>query len=71
MGWLYEPQWNRILSMVLLWISAISFVRCIQKFNAARRDWHEYVCTSDIVAGVRWLLLAVTALIFSASIFSI
>lgn len=69
MRFLYQPPWRTILSMVLLWLAAVSFVRSIQKFSAARRHWREYVCTADIVAGVRWLLLGLTALAFSASIF--
>lgn len=69
MGWLHDSSWNTILSMVLLCISAVSFVRCIQRFSAAIRYWREYAYTADIVAGLRWLLLALTALVFSASIF--
>jgi hypothetical protein len=63
---LYTPALNTLLSMILLGIAGASFWLCIQKFHAAVRHSGDYLSAAFIVRGIRWLVIALTALAWSA-----
>ncbi|RJQ71443.1 MAG: hypothetical protein C4519_19550 [Desulfobacteraceae bacterium] len=69
MDFLYAPPLSTLLSAALLGIAGISFVLCIQRFNAAIRCSRGYLCAAFIVRGIRWLLIGLTALAWSANFF--
>ncbi len=66
---LYEYPINIILSLALLVISDVSLVFCIRRFITAYRHYGKYSCSIWFVRGIRCLLIALTAIAWSANFY--
>ena len=69
MTFLYESALSPALSVVLAGVAGLSLVLCIQRFRTARRHAGEYLCAAYVLRGIRWLVIALTAAAWSASLY--
>jgi len=53
---------------MLLGVAGLSLVLCIQRFGTARQYAGEYLCAACVLCGIRWLIIALTAAAWSASL---
>lgn len=66
---LYQPLLNNILSMVLFSISMISLFLSVRSFRRAYHLRGEYSCATWILRGIRFLLICLAGLAWTASLF--
>lgn len=69
MSFIYSSPLSSVLSAVLLGLAGFSFTLCVRRFAAAGRCSGEYLCAAYVVRGIRWLLIGLTALAWSADFF--
>jgi len=68
MSFLFESPLSPVLFAMLLGVAGLSLVLCIQRFGTARQYAGEYLCAACVLCGIRWLIIALTAAAWSASL---
>ena len=65
----YEPPLNLYLSILLLGMAIGSFLFCIGRFKKSYHHAGEYSSAAWFIRGIRYLLISLTAGVWSASFF--